>query len=248
MGLVAAGLAVVAALLLLSFYVHARVVSPGEKALVDSLKLQAKTDAGIQKVLQPELDRQHQELVIRRNAYRWGGLLLLLSTGAFFAWFKWLRPRPDEWLGVPQGLVTYLELDRDLLSSAQTHTRASPRETAVPRSAVSAPLAPPVSVAVQAAAAAEPIDLGPVDDILESEGRGRESVIPILQAIQARYRFLPQAALRRVSATTSITPADVAGVASFYGAWASPRDPTPIRPAVSRSIAWPASDRAAWPR
>jgi len=204
---------VAAALLLLSFYVHARLVTPGEKALVDSLKLQAKTDAAIQKVLQPELDRQHQELVIRRNAYNWGGLLLLASTGVFFAWFTWLRPRPGAWVGVPQGLVTYLELDRGLPSSAQTHERALARGVSLPRAAPASPAAVPVP----AAAPAEPIDLGPVDDILESEGRGRESLIPILQAIQARYRFLPQEALRRVAAATSITPAEIAGVASFYG-------------------------------
>jgi NADH-quinone oxidoreductase subunit F len=221
MGPVAAGLAVAAALCLLSFYIHARLVTPGEKALVDSLKLQAKTDAETQKVLQPEFDRQHQELVIRRYAYNWGGLLLLVSTGVFFAWFKWLRPPQGEWAGVPQGLVKYFEVDGADSPSAQSHRRAAPRGASLPHLPAAAPavapLAAPVAAAVPAAAPAEPIDLGPVDDIIESEGRERESVIPILQAIQARYRFLPQAALRRVSATTSITPADIAGVASFYG-------------------------------
>ena len=39
----------------------------------------------------------------------------------------------------------------------------------------------------------------------------------MLQAIQARYRYLPDAALRRVCEASDMTPAQIAGVASFYG-------------------------------
>ncbi|MDX9973050.1 MAG: NAD(P)H-dependent oxidoreductase subunit E [FCB group bacterium] len=55
-----------------------------------------------------------------------------------------------------------------------------------------------------------------IDDIVESIGRSPDCAIPILQAIQDRYRFLPEPALLRVCEITDITPAAIEGVASFY--------------------------------
>ncbi len=61
-----------------------------------------------------------------------------------------------------------------------------------------------------------PPDLTFVDELVAREGRGREAAIPILQAIQAHYRYLPDEALRRVCELTEITPAEIAGTSSFY--------------------------------
>ena len=108
-GIVAACVAVVAAVWLLSVHIHARFVTPVEKAYVDELKEKARTDTEIQKILQPELDRQHQSAVRRRNVYNRGGLLLLVMAGIFLAWFQWLRPGPGEWRGVPAWLLKYLD-------------------------------------------------------------------------------------------------------------------------------------------
>ncbi len=55
-----------------------------------------------------------------------------------------------------------------------------------------------------------------VDNIISLSGSDRSSVIPVLQAIQDRFNYLPREALRRVCDTTSITPAEITGVASFY--------------------------------
>jgi len=66
------------------------------------------------------------------------------------------------------------------------------------------------------AAATDAVDLRFVDDLIERLGRGRESAIPILQAIQAHYRYLPDEALQRVCARTEITPAQIAGTSTFY--------------------------------
>jgi NADH-quinone oxidoreductase subunit F len=55
-----------------------------------------------------------------------------------------------------------------------------------------------------------------IDQIVEEIGRTREAVIPILHAVQDRYRYLPDAALRRVCELTDITPATIEGVASFF--------------------------------
>ena len=65
-------------------------------------------------------------------------------------------------------------------------------------------------------AAAPGIDLSFVDQVVEREGRGPEAAIPILQAIQAHYRYLPDEALRRVCELTEITPAQISGTSSFY--------------------------------
>jgi NADH:ubiquinone oxidoreductase subunit E len=55
-----------------------------------------------------------------------------------------------------------------------------------------------------------------VDDAVAKLGRGKESAIPLLQAIQAHYRYLPDEALRRLCELTEITPAEIAGTSSFY--------------------------------
>jgi len=55
-----------------------------------------------------------------------------------------------------------------------------------------------------------------VDEIVARVGRGKDAVVPILQAIQEEFRWLPEPALWRVCATTKITPATLWGVATFY--------------------------------
>jgi NADH:ubiquinone oxidoreductase subunit F (NADH-binding)/NADH:ubiquinone oxidoreductase subunit E/Pyruvate/2-oxoacid:ferredoxin oxidoreductase delta subunit len=55
-----------------------------------------------------------------------------------------------------------------------------------------------------------------IDRIISETGRGAEAVIPILHAIQNKYKYLPQAALERVCQTTDITPAAISGVSTFY--------------------------------
>ncbi len=60
------------------------------------------------------------------------------------------------------------------------------------------------------------VDLRAVDDLVADIGRGKEATIPLLQAIQRRFGYLPRAALRRVAERTAITPAQLFGVATFY--------------------------------
>ncbi len=56
-----------------------------------------------------------------------------------------------------------------------------------------------------------------VDHILERTGCGPDALIPILQAIQEHYKYLPEEALRRVCELSEITPAAVESVATFFG-------------------------------
>jgi NADH-quinone oxidoreductase subunit F len=187
-GIVAALTAAVASIWLLSVYINAVRVTPVDKALVDSLKEKAKSDAEVQKELKPEMDRQHEVAVKRRRAYSRGSMLLLISAAMYLAWFKWFRAAP----------------------APSKVSAEKPTGTAI-RAASLLSLAPLQEVKTPAE-----IDLRPIQGILDSEGRGPDSVIPILQAIQAQYRYLPEAALQRVCAETSITPAQIAGVATFY--------------------------------
>ena len=63
---------------------------------------------------------------------------------------------------------------------------------------------------------ADEIDLYIVDEIVDEIGAERSAAIPILQAIQERFRYLPSQALERVCERTQITPAQIAGISTFY--------------------------------
>ena len=60
------------------------------------------------------------------------------------------------------------------------------------------------------------IDILDVDRIVDEIGRGEASVIPILQAVQKKFSYLPDTALRRVCEISDITPAQIEGVSSFF--------------------------------
>ncbi len=57
---------------------------------------------------------------------------------------------------------------------------------------------------------------GEIERIVDSVGSDAGKVIPILHAVQRRFHYLPEAALRRICEITDITPADISGIASFY--------------------------------
>ena len=60
------------------------------------------------------------------------------------------------------------------------------------------------------------VDLRFVDEAVQHIGRTPDAVIPVLQALQDHYGYLPEEALKRVCATTQITPAALSGVSTFY--------------------------------
>jgi NADH-quinone oxidoreductase subunit F len=55
-----------------------------------------------------------------------------------------------------------------------------------------------------------------IDSILARIGTGGEKILAILQAIQQTYGYLPKDAMEQVCEKTSIRPADLWGVATFY--------------------------------
>ena len=62
----------------------------------------------------------------------------------------------------------------------------------------------------------EKINTLEVDRIVAEIGRDAASVIPILQAVQKEFKYLPDAVLRRVCEISDITPAQIEGVSSFF--------------------------------
>jgi NADH-quinone oxidoreductase subunit F len=55
-----------------------------------------------------------------------------------------------------------------------------------------------------------------VDNLVQEIGSTPDKVIPILQAIQKEFNYLPEEALKRVCETTSILPSSIHGIATFY--------------------------------
>jgi NADH-quinone oxidoreductase subunit E len=53
-------------------------------------------------------------------------------------------------------------------------------------------------------------------EILEIHGGARESLIPVLQALQGRFGYLPEEAMRLTAAKLGMPESSVYGVASFY--------------------------------
>lgn len=55
-----------------------------------------------------------------------------------------------------------------------------------------------------------------VCEIVDQNGRNPARLIPILQAVQAEYRYLPEEILTFVATSLGLSPARVFGVATFY--------------------------------
>ncbi len=62
----------------------------------------------------------------------------------------------------------------------------------------------------------EVLDFKPTEDILEKYKGTKGSLIPILQAIQEEYGYLPEDILNEVSKETGISTSQMFGVATFY--------------------------------
>ncbi|MDP4116428.1 MAG: NAD(P)H-dependent oxidoreductase subunit E [Bacteroidota bacterium] len=61
---------------------------------------------------------------------------------------------------------------------------------------------------------------GKVCEILERYKYNSSKLIPILQAVQEEYRYLPEAVLSFVATALELSPANVYGVATFYSHFA----------------------------
>ena len=60
------------------------------------------------------------------------------------------------------------------------------------------------------------LDLKITEEIIASAGKTSDKILPILQALQKAYGYLPRSALELVCKKTEITPAAIIGFSSFY--------------------------------
>ena len=65
------------------------------------------------------------------------------------------------------------------------------------------------------------INYSDIDQIIEEKGSSKNAVIPILQAIQGKYKYLPLDALNYVCEHTEISAAQITGVSTFYSQFRS---------------------------
>jgi NADH:ubiquinone oxidoreductase subunit E len=177
--------------------------APAVKSRVTELEGQTKGDPEVAVTLHDERKQQTDASLGRETRGRTLAWTLLVAGGLFVASAKWvvsLRPQTlpslDELVAVRSGQP----------ERKGVRGKAERKES----SAVAEPSAAPL------AEAAEAVDLGFVDELIIRFGRDKESAIPILQAIQSHYRYLPDEVLRRVCERTDITPAQIAGTSSFY--------------------------------
>jgi NADH:ubiquinone oxidoreductase subunit E len=193
LGIVSALVALVCASALIADHVVAVRHAPSDKVLVESLEEQVKTEPGIATSLHEERERQTVASLARKARRRVAAWVLLASGGVFVAcgkWFMTLRPQPmpalDELVAVRFAPATLAKGGRTKSPSPTPSTEE------------------------------HGIDPSVVDDLVARFGSSREAAIPILQAIQSHYRYLPDEALRRVCELTDITAAQIAGTSSFY--------------------------------
>jgi NADH:ubiquinone oxidoreductase subunit E len=183
--------ALVCASALLADHAVAAWRATSEKTRVERLEAQAKTDAATASPLHDERKQQTDASLARETRGRVLAWILLVSGGLFVA--------SGRWYVSPQPLPS---LD-DLMA-----VRFPPPRAVKPK---------PLPAPAPAAAADDALELESfVDGLVARFGRSREAAIPILQALQTRYRYLPDAALRHVCERTEITPAQIAGTSSFY--------------------------------
>jgi len=193
LGIASAVLVLVCTTVLIGDYLIALNRAPEEESLVERLEQQVKTDFGIAEELHGERERQTVAEIAREGRSQIVAWVLLVAGVAFVASAKRymsLRPQP---------LPTLDKLVDIRFAPAAPMDRKRPKAPASKEPAVE-----------------NEIDLSFVDDLAKRFGSSREAAIPILQAIQNHYRYLPDEALRRVCELTEITAAQIAGTSSFY--------------------------------
>jgi NADH:ubiquinone oxidoreductase subunit E len=174
--------------ILLADYVVASMRAPRDNQLIKSLQQQTKADAAFAPKLAAEQKRVTDARRSRKSRDNAVAWALIAAASAFLAFAKRVVKREKP---------------------AAHGGRDQRGNSAAGMSGMNGRVRPTL--------AAPDLDLTFVDRMVSKLGRGRESAIPLLQAIQTHYRYLPDQALHRLCELTDITPAEVAGTSSFYG-------------------------------
>jgi len=198
LAIVSGAVIVVCLVLLIGEYVLTLTAASGNVRVVDEYVTSVKTDFEAAQLLHDERDRQTAVSIARETRGTVAAWALLVAGGLFVISGKWymsMRPQPLPTLG-------QLVAERFAPPAPADRKKSAPRPSDEPPGE-------------------EGVDLGFIDEIVEEFGTGRESAIPILQAIQTHYRYLPDEALARVCERTEISAAQIAGTSSFYAQFRS---------------------------
>ena len=69
-----------------------------------------------------------------------------------------------------------------------------------------------------------------IQDILQTFGRNKEALIPLLQQVQERLGYLPQEVVPQIAEALGVTPSQVQGVVTFYSQfYTHPRGKTVVK-------------------
>lgn len=169
--------------------------APQDDKLILNLQRQVKSDASLAPKLAAEQKRVTAARLARKSRDNVVAWTLIAAAALFLTWAGQAVPRRA--VAAP-------------LRSRLTNIRVTPNRLPT----CDGPI--PSRDGKGAVPAAPELDLTFVDQLVAQHGRSRESAIPLLQAIQSHYRYLPDEALRRLCELTEITPAQIAGTSSFY--------------------------------
>lgn len=189
----AAGLVVLAcAGILGSGAIADRRQAPADKSRLAALRESAKTDAAQSTALATEYKRQTDATLARQRQTGRLAIGLIAAAAAFLAGVRWV-------LGLRAERLIPLEALREyVVAGGRRSPDVGPRFLSE--------LAPPPPAT----------DAAFVNALVAETGRSPDYAIPLLQAIQQQYRYLPPEALRRICELTEVTPAQVAGLVTFY--------------------------------
>jgi NADH:ubiquinone oxidoreductase subunit E len=192
-GTVAASVVLVCTVVLVADHVLTIRRTPADDSRIEGLEEQVKIDAAIAEQLHAERDLLRDVSLARKSRNRVLAWVLVVAGGLVVACGKrYVALRPQR------------SPDLDKLVAVRFAPAMSGNGKRPERAGTPAP------------AADGDIDLSFVDDLVARSGRSREAAIPILQAIQTHYRYLPGEALARVCELTDITAAQITGTSSFY--------------------------------
>jgi len=183
------------AALLTADNLRARRRAPLDKNRVERLEQLVRQEARHAPVLAAELDRQTAESLRRVARSEQAGRFLIVSAVVFLVSAKRLVRFDTRPVRMPPGRG----------GRAIGSPPGGEKAGGVPTSSDEGPV-PPHS----------PPDLSRVDQIIAEKGSQPSATVPILQAIQSAYGYVPDDAIRRVCELTEISPARITGVLSFY--------------------------------
>jgi len=179
--------------------IAARRQAPLDEQRLEELLESVKTDAAAAAELDAEHQRQADESLRRETKTARAAWVLIIAAALFLAAVKWLVSLRAQ---RPPTLNTIVAL------------RAPPPTR--PRKAGGDVRWRPAAGPQVSELGEQEIDTSFVDAIVAKEGCAHEAAVPILQAIQAHYGYLPDEALQRVCELTEIEPSQIAGVSAFY--------------------------------